>query len=1405
MKKIILISLLLIILAAGGLFAYISQIDWNTQKEKLSAQMSEIIGKKIQFSGNLQVKLWPHPQLSADNVHILSSQNGEKLATIKELETEVSLISILERRPNIHSLLLKEMEIWFTFDEDGICNWKQKSRQDSHAGDSAFNLQNFNVQKSVVHYNNKKYNVAFDLTGFNADIVVSGPEGPYRIDGNFLKENDRYGLALNVDALSQLEDVAMSVVITHPKTDSNLRYEGTYNVLSGNFNGDFSGESQKTADFVNSLLNKKIIRTEYNLPMIFSTTVQSDVEENKLSNLVMKFDNLLEGAGDVTVFRAFQNKKQKIDIKYQLVKFNLESFKNLIKEYFEDYQKDGKYEPNIGFDVAYDISSERVIVSDEPTGTWESVSAKGEWIDNIFTLDDFYAACPGNVVTNLRGSLSEKDSVPQYYIEIKVNGQNALSFINSLGFKLKSPRQSSYRDIDLSLNAGGTPQMLSVNDITLKMDKAEITGKITADLLSKEYNIEADADILNLDNYIVKNEEESEDITASEAFVAETDRFKWFGKNKVALTLKAGSATLNGVSARDVEVDFVTDGEGMAIVENITLKNMMSSDIDITAVVKNLGKNNLTFEDVTFDIKSSAIGMLADKLRVKLPKWPLFERGNVEVSGVLSGNLEKIDVNSLMKSGENSFRYDGLLKSENNHMNFSGDVLLKTGHLENLMKLFLGDVNGKLYRGPLVAKFTAKGNSKHWEAQKADVQMGSDKYTADVKVDEDKKVYKVSGNVHTTYLNLLNWINVQKTKTIPKFASGADDTFIMKPNFSGDVINYNGYRRLALDIDLSADKSSYGDYRMNNLQTHLYNNQNVLQFQDLRYENKSHKTEGNIRIDYSQTPQMSGDLTVVYPVIKNLGGSIYAIDVNDLTVNTEFETSAMTIADMIDGLKGKMSFSGKGLTLKGINLAAIKDDLLKREYSKGLYQIVRDNTQNGATSFEEFTAETLVNGGVFSLSPFILKNADTRVNVSGSVNLKEWKINNTFKVRYTDLPDIPEYAFVFSGMMNKQNIDINIEEVANKYDKHWKEVEQERLKQQENLRQQRAERIKQVLTFVEDTQEKATEVQKVLEDNMSKHLTEAIVDKYESKITEISDLNSRLEEIKAKLNVSDLSEDEIAQINNDATICRQQIDSVNSEAIAFFNEDIEAKKGELLSDEKVIYEKIKEVYNKFQDMWYRNREQLGLYNSFNYIDGNEELNRYYSKIQESRNSADNIHSDVAGSYERFSQTEDMEEKHSLAESIEKSTEQENELYAQLDEAYKQSSDMLLKIVEERRMAFEKEQRRAEEARQKQAELDAQNLLISDNPNLVPEDTYAEPAAQDSLSFSGDDIEREPAEMPKVITYTPSVSGKITTQYDKNNAEDRINVRPSSGLLTPIGNSAPKSSGNSNVSGTIKVK
>ena len=64
-KKIFISLIVIVALAAGGLSAYISTIDWNKHKDKIAEQLEYITGNRIVFGGSVSLSVFPTPYLTA--------------------------------------------------------------------------------------------------------------------------------------------------------------------------------------------------------------------------------------------------------------------------------------------------------------------------------------------------------------------------------------------------------------------------------------------------------------------------------------------------------------------------------------------------------------------------------------------------------------------------------------------------------------------------------------------------------------------------------------------------------------------------------------------------------------------------------------------------------------------------------------------------------------------------------------------------------------------------------------------------------------------------------------------------------------------------------------------------------------------------------------------------------------------------------------------------------------------------------------------------------------------------------------------------------------------------------------------------------------------------------------------
>ena len=251
-KKIFAVILLLVIVALAGITYYVSSMDWNVYKQDIAYKFSEATGKKIEFNGPISVSLLPQPKMSANDI-VISNNEDNKLAKIQTMNTSVDLLSILQGKPTIKSMTFEKAEIWIEQNKDGSFNWQNNSNK--HLSDTMnnANLQNLTLHDTTIYYQNKAVDVKFQLNNVTADVQASSITGPYKVYGTFTKENEHFGISMSLGSISSLDDIDVTFGVTHPSTNSSFKFDGSFNPDSHNLQGILSGESEKTADFVNNI------------------------------------------------------------------------------------------------------------------------------------------------------------------------------------------------------------------------------------------------------------------------------------------------------------------------------------------------------------------------------------------------------------------------------------------------------------------------------------------------------------------------------------------------------------------------------------------------------------------------------------------------------------------------------------------------------------------------------------------------------------------------------------------------------------------------------------------------------------------------------------------------------------------------------------------------------------------------------------------------------------------------------------------------------------------------------------------------------------------------------------------------------------------------------------------------
>lgn len=1430
-KKIILISLGVVVLLIAGALLYISVIDWNQHKERISSQLSASLGEKIEISGNLKVSLFPHPIMSAKSVNMINPQNNEKLATINQLDTAITLSSFLRGAPEIKSLSLVGVEMWIKFNNEGQSNWHQDVKSDSFGNSNEMRLQSFNMQNSIVHFDNKKYDIHFDLTNLNAEVQATTIYGPYRLDGNFMKNSDRYGMAFSIDSLSQTEDVNLTFAIVHPGSDSYLRYDGSYNLATDAFKGVFSGNSQHSADFLNALMSKLVLNDDFNTPLLFSVEVDADNNQMSLEHFAITYDGLLEGSGDIVIPRGQMAQETPMNIKYQMVSLDVRPIMEIIKSRLKEYQQGKAYEPNLPFDVTYDLSAVRVVYNDRPDGVMENVSAKGIMKDKVFSVDDFYAGCAGDFVLTMSGNVAEQDGLPNGVANVAMEGKNFQAFMNAFGVELEAPNQGAYREAKISASLSATPLEVNVDEVRANIDKSDITAAMKILLESNEYQISLKADKVNFDNYIfpLKEEDPQDIISIIKHDLAEIAKIQ---NKTINLKTEIQAAVFRGMNMKNLqaEVDYKT-GE-LDIIQAQT-EEFLGSTVNFSAILKEIESSSPQIEMFTYNIKSRDFPTLARKLQITLPQWELFNQKNFATSGTLSGSINKVQLKSETKVDSDEINYEGTLENDNGFLKFEGVATVKTTRLESLLdKMGIDSAANKLYRGVFNGTANIAGAVDNFVVNDLDFQLGTARYGGNLTVKKDKNLYELAGNINTNEFNLAQLLKMQSPKAPAPNTFTTDNTFLARPNLGKAIIDFSPYRDVVLDIQLSAQKSYYNDYVLNDLQTHILNAQNVLEFQNMSFVAGETNVSGNIKIEYTQAPRIKGLLTFSNMTLDNFGGTTYALFGNNLRLENEFEASASSFEDMLGSLTGRTSFSLKGLKIKGINLTAIADDLRKREQSKGLFQVVQDNLKRGETEFEPLEGSIVMKNGVLQLSKIPLVNPQTKAVVDGDINLKDWKINLKTDVKYNDLPNIDDYSSSFSGALNKPVVDVSIEKIVRKYDEYWQKIAQEEQELKDTQMRELADKMTAAQKKVEELSDKATKVTAALDDFISKKQMAETADLYRVKKERMSEIVREIQAMQSKANQLGFTENDVQNIEVRASELNLETDAINSDIKSIFVADLDKKQQEIKERETVSYNECQKIDTEYQQSLRENTKKLAEIRSEKYISDNADVKKQKAEMKQYFDTVIMLHKDFNTKMSSMAKTTSDDGKIAKIGEMERIAIQMEPIAAQMKAVQETLSELLQKIVIQRQEEIKQAQLEAERKRLQEEKENEGNLLVSDEKPrkeekvtiekksvvLQPKTPAPQPAADETFAADEPAVETAPTpaaatsetieiihtDLPDTIENTDEIpeakevpldkisGGMILRTYEDHDVE--VVDQPVKPLLKPVTGSTPKSSG-----------
>lgn len=1077
-KKIFITLFLLIILAFGGLSYYISTIDWNNYKSKITDQIEQVTGKRVLIGGKIDLKFLPKPHLSATNIKIYnsSSNSNETLAEVQEMVTDLSLMPLLHKRFEINNMNLVNAKVSVEFLNNGKTNWHSET-----TGEQSFNLSSVDIafnsitlQNSVVHILNPTLNLDLVLKKLNADISAQSLSGPFRIDGNFVKDGTPAVFALYVGTLSESFATSMNLVLTHPSSDSQAAFDGSILANNSEIQGNFTIESKKPSTFLNTISGQMLLPEKYNYPLDATVELLVNPNQVNLSSFIIKYGKDLAGSGKVLIpLKAKDDERKKVEVTFEMTDFDIMPFVASATEYLKKLDNNQKsYNPDFGYDVIADITSTRAHYNKEVI---QDFKFRADFINKILQIKDLSGILPGETNISCKGEIFEKEKTFSYDMKIQSASQDFLKFLEFIGHKPEVYAQSTYRTARSSLELSGTLNQIKIAVSNFALDKTEVSGILGIKRDRRNAFFAAlESESINFDNYMPPLTSEEQKLPPLEQTKVILNKLKFLNDVDMHAELSLKLGIYNKVPFENTVLNFDSNA-GVINLKKFEIGQIGNASFALEGKVKDLGINP-SLENTKYKISTPDFNAFKNKLEIQLPAWPLFSLSrNFESEGIISGTLNNANVRSSAKLDKTNASYQGRLFTQDDKLFFRGNLEIKTPDFVDFINQIDIDYN-PTNMGTSIFTFKAdvEGRSSNWRATNMDTFIGPNNFTGAFSYKKTDKLPIIKANMEANMFEFDRFIFAPQRRIAPQ-VSKKQNTFLNKPSWDSTSMNYEPFKKFELNGKFAIKNLSYLNNDIENVQFMLDIKNNTIDIKNFTAIKNEVPIKSDINIDLAQNPIMKGTLEITGYPIENFGGSVYNIEKGTLNFKAKFDGPATSELDFIKSGKTNISFDILKPVFKGFDIALIDANLKDRTHSEGLDKFLDTALSSGKAAFNLIGGDIATDGMKYTLSNAVMASDIATIDINAQGSIEAWDTDTTFQLTLENLKDkIEPITYQWQNSLSNPTLVVNFEKLKDKYDSYWAGIEAEKTRKE-------IERVTTLTNNMNKAQEKVAAAIRIIE------------------------------------------------------------------------------------------------------------------------------------------------------------------------------------------------------------------------------------------------------------------------------------------------------------------------------------
>jgi hypothetical protein len=207
---------LLLVISAALAAPYV--VPWNNYRADLENYGARLTGREVSIGGNIDVTLFPWPQLSAQNVAIGNPAGFSDAAFVKadEVRVTLSLAGLFNGSLDVESVEATAPQVNLQRNASGDVNWifAPSERVVGSGLLSRVQLDQITVKQGIVSYDDLRNGHSAVFTGFNAALSSQSIVGPWRMRGDAKWNDIPVALTLSTNTKEENQPLRFAVKVS---------------------------------------------------------------------------------------------------------------------------------------------------------------------------------------------------------------------------------------------------------------------------------------------------------------------------------------------------------------------------------------------------------------------------------------------------------------------------------------------------------------------------------------------------------------------------------------------------------------------------------------------------------------------------------------------------------------------------------------------------------------------------------------------------------------------------------------------------------------------------------------------------------------------------------------------------------------------------------------------------------------------------------------------------------------------------------------------------------------------------------------------------------------------------------------------------------------------------------------